>query len=253
MPSAHEIFEKIITDDEFSNYRKEWNTGRTKFSISSASIFFIFVMIDQGMKASRASKSAKHFVDTNFPESSIWEDIANKRKDSLKKISQKGFDGTSYPPPFMFNTFHIYLKENAKIINDVYDGDPRKIWNVSKKDVDKIYTRFTEFHGIGDALAKMAQFILVRDKGVAGGIESKQYLSVKPDIHVNKVLFRMGLTNKESASGTIKCIEDAEEKEKISSQADLDLVLFKVGREFCSKSEPNCNDCPLTKLCKKVL
>lgn len=50
-----------------------------------------------------------------------------------------------------------------------YEGDVRNIWRVKHTEVYKIYDRFKEFDGIGDALAKMAQFILVRNYGIAGG------------------------------------------------------------------------------------
>jgi len=50
-----------------------------------------------------------------------------------------------------------------------YDDDPRNIWAVRVDQVQAIYEKFLAFDGIGDALAKMAQFILVRNYGIAGG------------------------------------------------------------------------------------
>ena len=79
------------------------------------------------------------------------------------------------------------LKSAAIKIVEEYESDARNVWNgIDMENVDQIYWRFMEFEGIGDALAKMAQFILVRDYGIAGGNRSKKYLSVKPDVHVRR-------------------------------------------------------------------
>lgn len=54
-----------------------------------------------------------------------------------------------------------------------YESDVGNIWNyVRPEDVHVIYDRFLEFSGIGDALARMAQFILVREYGIAGGAKN---------------------------------------------------------------------------------
>ena len=74
---------------------------------------------------------------------------------------------------------------------------PRKIWSVKPHEVNLIYDRFVEFDGIGDALAKMAQFALVRNNGVAGGKTNQAKMSVKPDLLVQRVLFRTGITQGE--------------------------------------------------------
>lgn len=248
MESAHKTFEHMITGDEFEDYRFKWRTGEGFRSISEASTFFIEVMLQQGQKADRVPDAAKHFVKEYFPDDSIWHDIAKKHIDSLTKICQQGYNGRSYASKFNVNKFPKWLKDNAQIMIETYDGDPRNIWDVSKEDVEKIYTRFEEFSGIGDALAKMAQFTLVRRYEIAGGIKSKQYLKVKPDVHVCRVLHRMGLSDSESPEDAIKCVESA----KISSQADLDAVLVNIGRKHCFKNKPMCPNCLLKKVCKKI-
>ena len=129
-----------------------------------------------------------------------------------------------------------------------YDSDPRNIWNVSQENVDLIYDRFRKFHGIGPEKARMAQFLLVQKHGVAGGETSKQYVEVKADRHVIKVLYRMGLAKEKTKASAKNCIKEAG---PLSSQADLDSVLFEVGREFChagKKKKPQCDECDLKRL-----
>ena len=103
-----------------------------------------------------------------------------------------------------------------------------------------------EFDGIGDALAKMAQFILVRNYGVAGGQDSQHLMSIKPDILVQRVLFRYGLSPKKTA----KTVADTVDKLGLDSPADFDAAVWIIGREYCSNTEPDCSGCPLNKLCK---
>ena len=246
MQIAHDILEKLAVDPKFASYRFPWSETRKRFTLQTASSFFIGVMLDQGQQAERSSEGANHFVETYFPEESIWEDIAATHLNRLTSICQKGWDGTSYALHYNYSKFPKALKENAKIIVKNYASDPRNIWNVAPNDVEQIYIRFNKFVLIGDALAKMAQFALVR-KGIAGGIQSKQYLKAKPDIHVSKVLYRMSLSENESPKSAIRCIEMAE----VSSQADLDAVLFNVGRDFCFKNKPLCDECILNTCCKK--
>jgi endonuclease III len=249
MKTAHAILEKLVVDPEFAEYRFPWSETRRHFTMSTASSFFIEVMLNYGQRAERAWEGAEHFVETHFPEDSIWKDIAAMHLNRLTPICRGGYEGTGYASRFGFNDFPRYLRENARVIVDKYDADPRKIWNVTPENVEQIYSRFFQFKGIGQALAKMAQFNLVRSHGVAGGIQSKQYLKAKPDMHVQRVLYRLGLSKSISPSSAIQCIEEA----KVSSQADLDAVLFNVGRKFCHKTNPQCKECILNTYCKKVL
>ena len=107
-----------------------------------------------------------------------------------------------------------------------------------------------EFEGIGDALAKMAQFILVRDYGIAGGKKSKKYMSVKPDVHLQRVLFRLGISEKKTPASVISSVDNL----KLRSQADFDWAVWTIGREHChAKKEPDCSGCPLDRVCEKHL
>lgn len=179
---------KIITDEKFEKYRYPWKK-ETIESVSEASIIFVRVMLQQGQKAEQAQIAGKHFVETNFPNESIWYDIEKESIDNLRVICQSGYEGKGYATRYNFAKFPKWIKSNAEIMTKKYDGDPRNIWDVPEKYVEEIYKRFKKFHGIGDALAKMAQFILVRRYAVVGGIKSKQHLKVKPDIHICRVLY----------------------------------------------------------------
>lgn len=227
----------------------KWAKNRRRFSVNAANIFFIGIMLDQGQRAERAWDGAEHLVQNQFQGNpSFWESISQTHHLTLKKICQKGYDETSYSSVFTFNRFPGWLRQASRKILNEYDGDPRNIWNVSSANVDVIYDRFIEFDGIGDALSKMAQFILVRNYGVAGGEKSKSNMSFKPDVLVRRVLYRSGICPSERISTAIETIEALH----LPSQADFDAAAWVIGREYCKKSGPDCRACPLTKDCNLI-
>lgn len=225
----------------------KWSDKRKRFTEDSANAFFIGVMLDQGQVAERAWNGGKHLVKNHFTNASnFWEGIAKTPPRTIKEICQKGYDGNSYASVFCFNKFPRWLHSaSIKMLHD-YNGDPRNIWNVKGEDVELIYSRFKEFDGIGDALSKMAQFILVRNYGVAGGIKNRHKMSVKPDELVRRVLFRTGI----SASNRIRDSLTAIERLRLLSPADFDAAAWIIGREYCLKTNPKCSLCPILKSCK---
>ncbi|MFV0349023.1 MAG: hypothetical protein ACK5JO_10585 [Halodesulfovibrio sp.] len=242
-------FYKSASKEEENEFMR-WSPTRKRFSsVSSASEFFIGSLLDQGQKADRAWKGGEHFVRNYYPENTIWKDIADTHFSTLKSTCTKGFEGTAFASRFNVNNFAEWLRKNAEIMNEKYDGDPRNIWNyIASKDVDIIYHRLQEFYGIGDAIAKMMQFILVRNYGVAGGEASKKMLSVKPDIHLQRVCYRLGLIDEMKA---VKVADWATEA-KLASPADFDAAVWVIGRDYCGESKSNCVECPLDSVCAKI-
>ena len=237
-----------------SYYRKnpvKWADERRRFKKRKANEFFVGVMLDQMQEADRAWEAGKHMVKHCFNGTDdFWQEIADTHLSTLKKICRKGYYGQAFALGVKVNSFPRNLKSAARKIIDEYKSDVRNIWNdVDAEHVDKIYDRFKEFEGIGDALAKMAQFILIRDYGVAGGKKSKRYLSVKPDVHLQRVLFRLGISEKETATSVNANVDDL----RLRSPANFDWAVWNIGREYCHSREPDCSHCPLEKVCKKRL
>ncbi len=237
-------YETLAENDAYDWIR--WKDARTRFSKKTANRLFIGVMLDQGQKAERAWNAAEYLVDNYFNTSEdFWGDIATTHLARIKKICQTGYVGKSFALNYSFNKFPRNLKSSAKLMIEKYGSDPRNIWNVRAENVYQIYDRFLLFPGIGDALAKMAQFALVKNHGVAGGISSKSEMSIKPDILVRRVLRRVGLV---SSGQTYVVVAQAQEF-GLSSPADFDAAVWVIGREFCFKSVPACNKCPIALAC----
>lgn len=231
--------------------RPEWSEVRGRFSEQEANVFFVGVMLDKGQIANRAWEGGEHLVNNYFNETgNFWEDVANTNLNTVKKICREGYEGKHYALHIHAKNFPKDLKNNAKKIMKDYEGDVRNVWNgIRPEEEHEIYNRFTEFSGIGKALAEMAKFILVRGYGIAGGKEIRKKMKVKPDLHLQRVLYRLGISEEES----VKSVIDATEKMRLKSPADFDWAIFDIGRKYCFKSDPNCSDCPLNKVCQKRL
>ena len=237
----------------------EWRQTPKRFTRIEADEFFVGVLFDRQQDADRAWAAGTHLVSNHFQgkdASDFWVNVSQTSIAEIQGIMSSGFgptgvqgeNGRCWTGTYhrFYNNFAKYLKANAEIVLDQYGGDVRNIWkSVSSKSVDLIYERFLSFVGIGPALAKMAQFILVRDHGIAGGPKSKRFMRVKPDVHVSRVSERLGLVSKGTPCIVVRELDALD----LESQADVDLVLFRVGQQHCHRHQPNCDVCPLSGTC----
>lgn len=240
-------YKRLASLEDYSWVR--WTEKRLRFTESRANKFFVGVLLDQGQKAERAWDSGEHLVQNYFDHrKGFWHGVSESSAEEVKQICQRGYNGSSYALNFTFNKFPRWLKSAADKMLDEYDGDPRRIWAVPPEQVSLIYDRLKEFDGIGDALAKMGQFILVRNYGVAGGSESQHLMAIKPDDLVRRVMFRTGV----SPSSMAKDVIESTEKLRLKSPADFDAASWIIGREFCGKTSPKCKECPISEGCERV-
>jgi endonuclease III len=240
-------YKRLASLEDYSWVR--WTEKRLRFSEHKATKFFVGVLLDQGQKAERAWDGGEHLVENYFSHrKGFWHGVSESSFKDVIRICQRGYEGTSYAPNYTFNKFPGWLKSAADKMLDEYDGDTRKIWAVPAEQVSIIYDRLKEFDGIGDALAKMGQFILVRNYGVAGGSASQHLMAIKPDDLVRRVMYRTGV----SPSSRAKDVIESTEKLRLKSPADFDAASWIIGREFCRKTSPKCLECPISKGCERV-
>ena len=178
----------------------KWSRKRKRFRETRANKFFVGFLPDQLQTADRAWKVANYLVDNYFTATgNLWYEISETHHSTVRRICTQGFEGQPFALAMRVNSFPSQLRAAARKIVDEYNSGVRKIWNnLSKENVDQIYWRLKDFDGTGDALAKMGQFNLVRSYGVAGGRKSRKYMSVKPDVHLQRVLFRLGICESET-------------------------------------------------------
>ena len=226
----------------------EWRPTPHTFKRTEADAFFVGVLFDKQQEANRAWEGGTDLVDNHFHGKDgefSWATVSRTSINKVKQVMSSGWSGKAY---HRFPNRHAeFLKENARIIVNRYDGDVRNIWAVSSEQVDLIYERFLEFKGISHALARMAQFFLVRKYGIAGGIESKRFMRVKADVHLRRVSYRLGLVQSRTPCAVAREFDAL----NLESQADIDLVLYRTGQEYCHKTAPKCAKCPLVNACAR--
>ena len=258
------LFERRVRDG-WDGYIDPWPKKEHSFTKREASAFFIGVMLDMGQPADRAWCGGRHMAANHFQEAGefSWHVAAKTHLRTIRGIMRTGFDGGRPEPGCEYTgAYHRYLcrpggshdwsdmakrfKANAQLICAEYSGDIRRVWTgLDPDEVDLIYYRLREFPGIGDALAKMGQFALVRNYGAAGGERSKKAMSVKPDVHVNRVAFRLGLVSEPRARTVARELAAL----GLDSPADFDLAVWHVGQQHCRKTGPDCGNCPLRRVC----
>lgn len=240
-------YEDLVSDEDYSWMC--WAENPIPFKKTKANQIFVSVLLDQGQKANRAWEGGNHLVENYFGhKKGFWHGVSMSSLEEVTQICQRGYDGKSYATRFTFNKFPTWLKTAADKMLNKYDGDPRKIWAVSPEQVDLIYERLKEFDGIGDALAKMGQFILVRNYGVAGGSANKHQMSIKPDELLRRVMYRTGLSPSSNAQDVI----ESAARLRLKSPADFDAASWVIGRNYCHKTSPKCKECPISKVCERV-
>lgn len=258
------LFERR-TREGWDGYMDRWPKKEHAFTKREASAFFIGMMLDLGQPADRAWCAGRHIAANHFQKAGrfSWQVAAKTDVGTIRRIMRTGFDGGRPQTGCEYTgAYHRYLcrpagrrdwsdmakrlKSNAKLITDQYAGDVRRVWaGLDASEVDLIYCRLREFQGVGDALAKMGQFALVRDYGAAGGERSKKAMSVKPDVHVNRVTFRLGLVSESKARTVARELAAL----ALDSPADFDLTVWHVGQQYCRKTAPDCGNCPLRHAC----
>ena len=174
---------------------------------------------------------------------------------SMEELKKRRLN--SWQKLFRENSLHRHHSEMAKVfylgvrdIDQKYGGDAAQIWRgkPSSKDVVR---RFREFYGVGQKISTMAANILVRQFRVK--MSDYRSIDISVDVHIERVMLRMGLVRanakKRCAANTI--IKKARE---LNSEFPgvFDFACWKIGKDFCHPTNPNCKKCPVTADCKKV-
>lgn len=229
-----------------------WAKKRERFTnIQDANAWFVGLMLDKNQLAERAWEGGEHLVHTHFDDANnMWKAIYRTHLGTLRHICNKGFYGKAYALGVSNPKFPEDLKNSAKLIVNRYDGDVTNVWKyIRAGNIDELYDRLIEFPGIGDALARMGQFILVRTYGVGGGEANKSKMRIKPDVHVRRVAYRTGLISTQKVSLATKELDSLQ----LESPADFDLAIWDIGRKYCKPKNPHCGECPINKVCAKFL
>lgn len=127
-----------------------------------------------------------------------------------------------------------------------YEGDAGRIWD-DRPSAQLLQARLDAFQGIGQKKAAMAVEILERDLGVE--IRELQGSDIAYDVHVRRVLLRVGLAERDDLDHMLE-VSRAANPERPGA---IDLPAWRIGREWCRPGIPDCPACPLETVCPKLV
>ena len=135
------------------------------------------------------------------------------------------------------------LRDLARLVMKEGQGDATKLW--SHNSALRFQRLFSQVHGVGPGIAAMTAILLERLWKVE--FTDRAFMDVKPDVHVQRVMFRLGLINEQSESQALMV---ARELMPICP-GDIDSPLWHIGRKWCFASNPRCSDCPMIAVCSQ--
>lgn len=171
---------------------------------------------------------------------------------NIYKLKEKGKE--YYKELFNKNKFHRFNNDMAKIfyngicrIIDKYEGKANKIWKDNPSSAAIVY-RFLEFDGCGIKIATMAANILARQFKIP--MLDYYSIDISPDVHVRRVLYRLGFVEKESSPDMViyKVRELNPEFPGL-----IDFVCWEIGRNYCKPKfkDCECKKCDMNEACSK--
>ncbi|MDY5779961.1 MAG: hypothetical protein SPK04_08490 [Succinivibrionaceae bacterium] len=169
----------------------------------------------------------------------------------MKTLSEKSEE--DYKKIFKDYNLHRFTDVMATVfykaiqrIHNTYHDDASNIWKGRPSSAAVVY-RFLEFEGVGIKIATMATNILARQFKVP--FSDYCSIDVSPDVHVKRVMKRMGLVN---SNDNDKIIYKARELNP-EFPGIIDYSLWEIGRTWCKAKKANCEGCSVCEECLKIL
>jgi endonuclease III len=145
-------------------------------------------------------------------------------------------------PRYMHDAPHT-VQQLARIIATEFGGRPEALWEGrSARDVLRTLRRI---RGV-DTIANMTVNLLHRYLGVPLTLDDLRAVDVKPDVHVERVFVRCGLSPAAGQAVFAARLHSTE------YPAALDLGAWEIGRGWCLAQAPHHEGCPLAGVCPRI-
>jgi endonuclease III len=132
----------------------------------------------------------------------------------------------------------------SRIVARDFAAQAERIW--IDRPVREIQQTLLSVRGIGPGIANMTINLLHRYFQVRFSLEDMRRIDVKPDVHVERVFQRTGL----SAAPGLSL--GAARELSADYPGDLDLGAWEIGRRWCHATYPAHADCPLGGICPQI-
>ena len=149
-----------------------------------------------------------------------------KTPQEMAKVNPEDLEKAIYPVGFYANKAKQII-ELSKIITNELDGKvPNTIEDLCK------------FNGVG---RKTANLVLAK------GFNTP---AICVDVHVHRICNRLGLIKTNNPEDTEFALR---EKLPVKYWLDINTILVTHGQNICKPIKPLCDECPISKYCKKII
>jgi endonuclease III-like uncharacterized protein len=176
--------------------------------------------------------------------------------DELTKVSLENYQGvfTKYYNKNLhrYNYMAGRFRDAVLLIKNRYQSNAALIWQSDKPPSSSdLVKRFRQFNGVGQKISTMAVNTLVRRYNVK--LSDYRDIDMSIDSQIVKVMKRLGFVANNTDEITVK--------KKILEQTRyfypeypgiFDKICWFAGRDYCHEKSPNCQNCILEKICRKV-
>jgi endonuclease III len=131
------------------------------------------------------------------------------------------------------------ILEVARLVESL--GGAERLWE--GRSADDVKRQLKAIHGVGEGIASMVVVLLEKYRGVR--FPDLARMNVKADVHVQRVLYRLGAARGRSAAEATGAAAALNPE----YPGDLDQALWTIGQQWCHESGPDCMNCPMADLC----
>jgi len=139
------------------------------------------------------------------------------------------------------------IKELSEIVMKEYGGNVSKIWQ--NRSASYVKATFQRIYGVGPGIASMIVLLLERCFKIHFTDIDHRNMDVKPDVHIIRVFHRLGLISEPNNIEALK----AARKLNPEYPGALDPPTWVIGKKWCTLFAPQCQNCPLTAVCPKII
>jgi endonuclease III len=135
------------------------------------------------------------------------------------------------------------IRDITRIVVAECGGDASRIW--IGKTGQQIRETFRRVHGVGPGISSMAPLLIEKAFGIKFTDLDRPGLDVKADVHVMRVLYRLGMILTQTEAAAL----EATRQMYPAYPGGLDAPLWWIGRNRCHAVMPRCSICPMVSLC----
>lgn len=200
--------------------------------------FALAATLDRGMPA-EVVWTIPYYLQKKVKELSP-EVFASKSIEEIREI----LESLPKKPRYM-NDAPNTVKELSEIVSNEYDGDASKIW--SEQNAEDVEKTFKRIRGVGLGISSMIVLLLERCFNIHFEDVDHRDMNVKPDTHVVRVFYRLGFIDEKSCETALESAKNLNPK----FPGALDSATWVIGKRWCHSTSPDCENCPMVRLCPK--